>query len=56
MYSFQIISQNKYIKVIEVFGERYVNVKKSGQRIIINGEHYYKLLNISNQSITLALN
>jgi hypothetical protein len=55
MYSIKIISQNKYIKVIKVFAERYVNVKKSGQRIIFNGEHYYKLPTIGFQFNTIAL-
>jgi len=56
MYSFKVISQNKYFKVIEIFGERYINVKKSGTSIVINGENYYKLPSISNQSNTLAFN
>lgn len=55
METFKVINQNKYFKVIEVFGVRFINVKKAGVSINIDGELYYKLPSIVIQSNTLVL-
>ena len=54
MDTFKVISQNKYFKVIEVLGERYINVKKGTVSIEIDGERFYKLSSIGYQSHTLV--
>lgn len=55
MDTLKVINQNKYFKVIEVFGIRFINVKKAGVSININGELFYKLPSIVSQSNTLVL-
>ena len=55
MGTLKVINQNKYFKVIEVFGIRFINVKKAGVSININGELFYKLPSIVSQSNTLVL-
>lgn len=55
METLKVINQNKYFKVIEVFGIRFINVKKAGVSINIDGELYYKLPSIVSQSNTLVL-
>ena len=41
------IKETKYFKVIEVLGERYINVKRATRATIkINGEIFYKLSEI----------
>ena len=54
MEAVKIIVQNKYFKVIEVYGVRYINLKKAGESIKVNGELFYKLPAINTQSNTLA--
>jgi hypothetical protein len=56
MGTLKVINQNKYFTVIEFLGDRYINVKKQGvSSIQINGQTFYKLSSISNQSNTLIL-
>ena len=55
METLKIISQNKYFKVIEVFGIRFINVKKAGVSIQVDGEVFYKLPSNGSQSNTLML-
>ena len=55
METVKVITQNKYFKVIEVFGIRYINVKKAGVSIQVDGEVFYKLPSIGSQSNTLML-
>ena len=55
METLKVINQNKYFKVIEVFGIRFINVKKAGVSINIDGELYCKLPSIVIQSNTLVL-
>ena len=55
MVTLKVINQNKYFTVIEVFGIRFINVKKAGVSINIDGELYYKLPSIVIQSNTLVL-
>jgi len=43
------IKQYKYFKVVELFGIRFINIKKPGVRIKIDGEMYYKLASIGYQ-------
>ena len=43
------IKQYKYYKVIELFGIRFINIKKRGVSVKIYGEMYYKLPSIGNQ-------
>ena len=54
MEAVKIIVQNKYFKVIELYGVRYINLKKAGISIKVNGELFYKLPAIGIQSNTLA--
>ena len=54
MEAVKIIVQNKYFKVIEVYGVRYINLKKAGKSIKVNGELFYKLPAIGIQCNTLA--
>jgi hypothetical protein len=56
MHIYKVISQNKYFKVIEILGERYINVKKGSVSLEINGERFYKLSSIGYQSNTLVFN
>jgi hypothetical protein len=54
MKSLKVISQNRYFTVIELYGERYINVKKSGVGCIkIEGQTFYKIVGINNQANTL---
>lgn len=56
MGTLKVINQNKYFTVIEFLGDRYINVKKQGvSSIQINGQTFYKISSISNQSNTLIL-
>ena len=48
MESLKII-QYKYFKVVEIFGIRFINIKKPGVSIKIDGEVYYKLPSIGFQ-------
>ncbi len=43
MATIKIINQNKYFKVIEIFGFRFINVKRPGVCIKVEGVWYYKL-------------
>jgi hypothetical protein len=43
------IKQYKYFKVVEIFGIRFINIKKPGVSIKIDGEMYYKLASIGYQ-------
>lgn len=43
------IKQYKYFKVVELFGIRFINIKKPGVSIKIDGELYYKLPSIGYQ-------
>ena len=43
MATIKIINQNKYFKVIEIFGIRFINVKRPGVCIKVDGVCYYKL-------------
>ena len=54
MEAVKIIFKNKYFKVIEVYGVRYINLKKAGISIKVNDESFYKLPAIGIQSNTLA--
>jgi len=54
MEAVKIIVQNRYYKVIEVYGLRYINLKKAGISIRVNDELFYKLPAIGIQSNTLA--
>jgi hypothetical protein len=56
MGTIKVIKQNRYFKVIEIGGIYYINVKKAGERINVNGELFYKLPSIVSQSNTLVLN
>ena len=47
------IKQYKYFKVVELFGIRFINIKKPGVSIKIDGEIYYKLPSIGYQKNTL---
>jgi hypothetical protein len=55
METVKVITQNKYFKVIEVFGIKFINVKRAGVSINVDGEVYYKLASIGSQSNTLML-
>lgn len=43
------IKQYKYYKVIELLGIRFINIKRPGVSVKIDGMIYYKLANIGNQ-------
>jgi hypothetical protein len=43
------IKQYKYYKVIELLGIRFINIKRPGVSVKIDGVMYYKLASIGNQ-------
>ena len=56
MATVKIINQNKYFKVIEIFGFRFINVKRAAVSVKYNGEWYYKLPSSEYQSSMLMVN